>query len=47
MIIDHHIDVDGIDIHKTLTAEDLTTDDSLAAGVGVIQSTTEAPTSKI
>jgi len=38
-------DAEGVDIHKTLTREEITTDDSLEDGVAVVQSTTEAPTS--
>merc|ERR1719471_188835 len=37
-------DAEGVDIQKTFTGGELTTDDSLADGVAVIQSTTEAPT---
>ena len=37
---------EGVDIQKTFTGGELTTDDSLADGVAVVQSTTEAPTSK-
>ena len=39
-------DAEGVDIQKTFTGGELTTDDSLADGVAVVQSTTEAPTSK-
>jgi len=37
-------DVDGVDIQKTLTQGEFTTDDSMADGVAVLQSTTEATT---
>ena len=40
-------DAEGVDIHKTLTREEITTeDDSMADGVAVLQSTTEATTSE-
>jgi len=37
-------DAEGVDIQKTFTGGELTTDDSMADGVAVLQSTTEAPT---
>ena len=43
---DHTKDAEGVDIQKTFTGGELTTDDSMADGVAVLQSTTEAPTSK-